>query len=97
MLVSYLLSFLRSSHPIFVFLFISWPISTSHSILLVHLINVAFVVSFPIDGSEMFIRVEDHNETLHFFTDRVAGAILNPKELPMVSDWLRMNFSLLHK
>lgn len=37
-----------------------------------------------LDGSTRTIRLSDHKENLHFFTDRVADALLNPKELPFV-------------
>lgn len=78
------LSFFRSSHRIFVFLFISLVTFINRSIQLVPLISVCLFFPPHVDGSETFILFGDHKETLHFFTDRVAGAIMNPKDLPMV-------------
>ena len=36
----------------------------------------------PIDGSLLSVTVDGTTENVHFFTDHVAGAIPNPRDLP---------------
>ena len=43
-----------------------------------------------VDGSMLTVTVNDITENVHFFTDHVAGAIANPRELPFSDQSLRL-------
>ena len=45
-------------------------------------------ISHALDGSLQTVTVGSITENVHFFTDHVAGAIANPRELPFSSQSL---------